>query len=166
MNWHRLNQTRGLLAIFLLLLPVSVAAQGEDASVSGPDENTVELQVYKKWIGARGDEANVEIQLFCGRGKKFEPRFINHDHPDGWQISEVPADGLFCNVREIVRDTFIADVSDCLDLLVIPEQGVECTIVNTKVVKRIDMLNRYGLAMMIAVMLGAGLAAVRRFAPP
>ena len=37
--------------------------------------------------------------------------------------------------------------------------------VNTKVIKRIDMLNRYGLVMMIAVMLGAGLAAVKRFGP-
>lgn len=163
---HRLNQTPGLLAIFLLLLPVCIAAQGEVESVSGSDENTVELQVYKKWIGAAGDEADVEIQLFCGQGKKFEPRFINHDRPDGWQLSQVPADGLFCNVREIVHDTFMADVSDCLDLLIIPGQEVECTIVNTKVVKRIDMLNRYGLAMMIAVMLGAGLAAVRRFGPP
>jgi hypothetical protein len=128
-----------------------------------PDESAVELKVYKKWIGAAGDEADVEIRLFCRQGEKFEPRRINHDHPDGWQIQQVPADGMFCNVREIVRDSFIADVGDCLDLLVVPGQDVECTMVNTKVVKRIDMLNRYGLAMMVTVMLGAGLAAVKRF---
>jgi hypothetical protein len=49
--------------------------------------------------------------------------------------------------------------------MLVPGQAAECTIVNTKVVKRIDMLNRYGLIIMISVMLGAGLAAVRRSAP-
>ncbi|HLF29753.1 MAG TPA: hypothetical protein VI566_01845 [Xanthomonadales bacterium] len=166
MNWHRLNQTPGLLTIFLLLLPVCVAARGEVESVSGADENTVELQVYKKWIGASGDEADVEIRLSCPQQMDFQPKFINRDQPGGWEIDHVPSDGLFCSVREIERDTFIADYGDCLDLLVIPGQEAECTIVNTKVVKRIDMLNRYGLVMMIAVMLGAGLAAVRRFTPP
>jgi hypothetical protein len=161
---------RRALAITLSAACVLLFSTPVVAAIAGLEKDstamaTVNVQVYKKWIGASGDEVDVEIQLFCGQGKKFEPRFINQDRPDGWQLTAVPADGLFCNVREIVRDTFMADVSDCLDLLVIPGQEVECTIVNTKVVKRIDMLNRYGLAMMIAVILGAGLAAVRRFTP-
>jgi len=135
-------------------------------SEHGPGEVTiVTLQVYKKWIGAAGDEANSEIHLHCDSHSQFEPRFINTERTEGWDVTGVPTDGVFCSVQEVELETFIADVADCRELLLVPGQAAECTIVNTKVVKRIDMLNRYGLAMMIAVMLGAGLAAVRRFAP-
>jgi hypothetical protein len=171
MNRHRpqikpgLPRFPSLAATILLLLPVCVAAQDDVGNAPVADASTVELQVYKKWIGAAGDEADVEVHLFCRQDDNFEPRYINHDLPDGWQINQVPPDGMFCNVREIERDSFVADVSDCAGLLVVPGQDVECTMVNTKVVKRIDMLNRYGLIMMVAVMLGAGLAAVKRFGP-
>jgi hypothetical protein len=126
---------------------------------------SVTIQVYKKWIGAAGDEANSEIHLSCNPQGRFEPRFISTDKAEGWDVSDVPANGMFCSVQEIEQETFIADVTDCQELLLVPGQAAECTIVNTKVVKRIDMLNRYGLIIMISVMLGAGLAAVRRFAP-
>jgi hypothetical protein len=126
---------------------------------------TVNIQVYKKWIGAAGDEANSEIHLRCDSHSQFEPRFINRDRTAGWDVADVPANGLFCSVQEIEQETFIADVTDCQELLLVAGQVIECTVVNTKVVKRIDMLNRYGLIIMVAVMLGAGLAAVRRFAP-
>ena len=125
----------------------------------------VSLEVYKKWIGAAGDEANSEVHLRCASQLQFEPRFINADRTAGWEVAGVPASGVFCSVQEVELETFIADVADCQDLLLVPGQDAECTIVNTKVVKRIDMLNRYGLVIMIFVMLGAGLAAVRRFAP-
>jgi hypothetical protein len=141
---------------------------GSDAAVAeqGSTETaTVNLQVYKKWIGAAGDEGNSEIHLWCDSDNQFEPRFINTDRTEGWDVTDVPVNGLFCSVQEIEQETFIADVTDCRELLLVAGQAVECTIVNTKVVKRIDMLNRYGLIIMISVMLGAGLAAVRRFAP-
>jgi hypothetical protein len=154
-----------LLTTLLLCGQAAVAAANASAAAPATDQATVGLLVYKKWIGASGDEADVEIHLSCPGKAEFEPRFINRDRPDGWQIEQVPADGIFCNVNEIERDTFIADVSDCRDLLLVPGQDVECTMVNTKVVKKIDMLNRYGLVLMIAVMLGAGLAAVRKFTP-
>jgi len=145
------------LPILMVCLPV--------ASIVAQNDATVELQVYKKWIGASGSERNVEIHLSCRDGDLFEPRFINHGRPGGWEIKKVPADGIFCTVSEVERETFIADDEDCRELLVVPGQGAECTMVNTKVVKRIDMLNRYGRILMIMVMLGAGLLAVRRFAP-
>jgi len=148
-----------LLAAMLLLFQ---SAAGASAAAPAMDPATVGLLVYKKWIGAAGDEAKVEIRLSCAGEDEFEPRFINRDRADGWRIEHVPADGMFCSVREITRDTFIADTADCRELLLVPGQDVECTMVNTKVVKRIDMLNRYGLVLMIAVMLGAGLAAVRK----
>lgn len=152
--------------LFSLLVAGTAEGQASSAEVSGSAQieapsTSVELLVYKKWIGATGDEANVEIHLSCGPEDEFEPRFINRDKPDGWAVASIPPDGVLCSVREIERDTFVADVGDCLDLLVLPGQEAECTIVNTKVVKRIDMLNRYGLIIMIAVMLGAGLAGVR-----
>ena len=157
-----MNLTPALLASFLLGCPLVMAAVDDLAAVPASDHATVELLVYKKWIGASGDEAKVEIRLSCGEDESFEPRFINRDQPDGWQIEHVPADGFFCSAREIERDTFIADAEDCRELLVVPGQDVECTMVNTKVVKRIDMLNRYGLGLMIVVMLAAGLVAVKK----
>ena len=152
-------------ATVLLTLGLVLSAPFPALAAAESTGSEVELLVYKKWIGASGSEENVEIHLNCRETEPFEPRFINHDRTDGWIISNVPEQGMFCDVREIEKETFVADVSDCLNLLVIPGQVSECTMVNTKVVKRIDMLNRYGLILMIAVMLGAGLAAVRRFTP-
>lgn len=165
-KFNKLNPSPVLLLTSLLLCSqVAVAATGASAAAPTTEQATVGLLVYKKWIGASGDEADVEIHLSCPGKIPLEPRFINRDRPGGWRIEQVPEDGIFCSVHEIERDTFIADTTDCHDLLVIPGEDVECTMVNTKVVKKIDMLNRYGLVLMIAVMLGAGLAAVRKFTP-
>ena len=57
-------------------------------------------------------------------------------------------------------DTYIDDVEDCQDLLIRPGAEEECTVVNTRVVKMIEMFNRYGLFVMIlAFMIVGGLAA-------
>lgn len=154
-----------LSAACVLMFSTFAAADGAVAEQGSTDTATVSVQVYKKWIGAAGDEGASEIHLLCDSDSQFEPRFINTDRTEGWDVDNVPVDGLFCSVQEIELDTFIADVTDCHELLLVPGQAVECTIVNTKVVKRIDMLNRYGLIIMVFVMLGAGLAAVRRFTP-
>lgn len=163
-----MNGSQAIAASLLFSFLVAATAEGQaqsgevsDSAQTEENSTSVELLVYKKWIGAAGDEANVEIHLSCGPEDEFEPRYINRDKPGGWEIARVPTDGMLCSVREIERDTFVADVGDCLDLLVLPGQEAECTLVNTKVVKRIDMLNRYGVIIMIAVMLGAGLAGVR-----
>jgi len=159
-----LNLATILFLIALVLGGVSARAIA-DSRLAAPsaDQAGVGLLVYKKWIGASGDEANAEIRLSCGGQSAYDPRFINTDRPDGWRLEHVPPDGVFCTVQEVGRDTFIADAEDCRDLLVVPGRDVECTVVNTKIVKRIDMLNRYGIGLMIAVMLTAGLAAVRKF---
>lgn len=129
-----------------------------------PEPAGVEVLVYKKWIGASGDEADVEAHLVCEDGPTFKPLRVNRGKPGGWPVEAVPPDGVLCSVYEVERDSFVADMDDCRDLLVLPGHGAECTLVNTKVVKRIDMLNRYGMVLMILVMLGAGLAAVQRYA--
>jgi hypothetical protein len=147
-----------------LAQPGVEAARGQTAGaatrVAG---DAVAVEVYKKWIGAAGDEADVEIHLVCGDDASFPPLSVNQGKSAVWSIGAVTAAGTFCTVLEVERDSFIGDDSDCRDLLLLPGQGAECTLVNTKLVKRIDMLNRYGLVMMIAVMMGAGLAAVRRY---
>jgi hypothetical protein len=68
-------------------------------------------------------------------------------------------------VFERERDDFRADISDCQDLIVRPGAREECTMVNTKVVKMIQMLNRYGLFVMIGVFAIAGMVAARRMVP-
>lgn len=153
-----------ILMLFLVQTALAIADESGEATKS--EHDTVSLVVYKKWIGASGNEGKVEVHLFCREVDDFEPRFINRDRPDGWKITFVPADGIFCSVHEVEQDTFVADTEDCKDLLVVPGQDIECTMVNTKVVKRIDMLNRYGLGLMIAVMLAVGLISVRKFTLP
>ena len=162
----RVPQALKTSVLFIVLIAAAPHCPAQSDGADSPNPNggafaTVKLTVYKKWIGASGDEGSVEIHLSCGPKDAFEPRRIDRNQPDGWEVRDVPPDGLTCSVREIERETFIADVEDCHDLLVLPGEEAECTIVNTKVVKRIDMLNRYGLIMMIAVMLGAGLAGVK-----
>jgi len=142
---------------------LGIASFGVKTAFAATESASGQILVYKKWIGASGKEADVEIVLNCEGQKGFESRWINRDEPSGWQLTNLPSAGEFCSVIEDERDTFIADTSDCRNLLVLPGQLTECTMVNTKLVKRIEMLNRYGLVIMIAVMLGAGLAATRKF---
>jgi len=155
------------LAAWLILLSLPVAALGQDMGDPSDQSNglSARLLVYKKWIGASGDEANVGVELFCPQEDVHPTRFINRDQPEGWVIMHVPPEGFVCSVRELERETFVADASDCINLFVLPGEDVECTMVNTKVVKRIEMFNRYGLTAMIIVMLAAGLITVRRFTP-
>lgn len=153
-----------IVYIFLLLVSL-VMSQTALAQLKGLGEalpDAAEILVYKKWVGATGDEAPVAVLLDCQDMGEFHQLKINEDKPDGWLIGDVPVEGTYCSVFEAVRDSFIPDDSDCRDLLVLPGSSVECTMVNTKRVKRIEMLNRYGMVMMIAFILGAGLAAVHR----
>jgi len=127
-------------------------------------QDHVPLTVYKKWIGATGEEADVEVELECsGYVSRQQQGFINQGLSASWQMDDIPPDGLLCSVSESPDETFISDDSDCRNLLLMPGMGEACTMVNTKIVKRIEMLNRYGKVIMILVMLTAGLIAVRRY---
>jgi len=151
-----------LVAVMLsaVTMPLQATAQVDGLGKTLPD--AAEILVYKKWIGATGEEAAVQIQLICQGLDEFHALKINQDKPDGWLIADIPSSGRICSVYEESRESFIPDESDCKDLLVLPGSSVDCTLVNTKRVKRIEMLNRYGIVMMIAFILGAGLAAVHR----
>ena len=151
-----------LSIVFLFVGQPLMAVIDNTVAAANPANNTVDLRVYKKWIGASGNETRVEIYLTCENGAEYGPRYINRDRPDDWKITGVPEKGIFCSVHEVGQETFVADDQDCLNLLVLPGQDVECTMVNTKVVKRIDMLNRYGLGLMIIVMLLAGLLSANK----
>jgi hypothetical protein len=126
-------------------------------------QDHVPLTVYKKWIGATGDEGDVPVSLDCGGDTSENPKFINQGLPATWQLSNIPPSGLVCSVSELPDDTFVSDESDCKELLLMAGRGEACTMVNTKVVKRIEMFNRYGKIIMILVMMTAGLIAVRRY---
>jgi hypothetical protein len=120
------------------------------------------LTVYKKWIGGTVDVPNVNIHLICNQELQGNPKWINSDIPQTWELEISDVNGIRCGVHEVELDTFRADQSDCSNLLMLPGADEECTLVNTRVVKRIEVLNRYGLAAMILVMLAAGLLAIKR----
>jgi len=126
------------------------------------EKEATRLTVYKKWIGGKADVPNVNIRLACNEELQGAPRWINSDRPQTWELEVSDPNGIRCSVYENELDTFRADQSDCSNLLIMPGADEECTLVNTKVVKRIQTLNRYGLGAMILVMLAAGLLAIKR----
>ena len=126
-------------------------------------QDPVLLTVYKKWIGPSGDEQDVQLSLACESGKYSGYRYINEGSPGGWELSEIDPEGILCNVSETVRETFRPDIIDCQGLYIRPGKGEECTMINTKIVKRIEMLNRYGKIVLILLVLVIGLLAVKRF---
>lgn len=120
------------------------------------------LTVFKRWIGTSERENDVRVMLDCGNGRTYEPQRVNGDTPVTWQLNVDSADGFLCRVTEPGSDSYIGDASDCENLLILPGAREECTVVNTKVVKMIEMLNRYGLFVMIAVFMVVGGLAARR----
>ncbi|MCG6886724.1 MAG: hypothetical protein LJE74_05905 [Proteobacteria bacterium] len=126
-------------------------------------QDPVKLMVYLEWIGPSGEEKDVRVSLECESGDYSGYRYVNAGQPDGWEIRDIDPEGILCNVSEEVRDNFRPDIIDCQGLLVLPGKGEECTLINTKIVKRIEMLNRYGKIVMILLVLAVGLGAVKRF---
>ena len=125
-------------------------------------QNPVKLTVYKKWLGGSGEEEDVQVSLECENGDYSGYRYVNEGSPDGWEISQFDPEGILCNVSETVRESFSPDIIDCQGLYIRPGRGDECTLINTKIVKRIEMLNRYGKIVMIVLVLAIGMVAVRR----
>lgn len=126
------------------------------------EKEATSLTVYKKWIGGTGEEPNVNIHLACKQETQGVPLWINSDSAQTWKLVVADPNGIRCSVFEEELETFRADQSDCSNLLILPGADEECTLVNTKVVKRIQTLNRYGLSAMILIMLTAGLLAIKR----
>lgn len=136
--------------------------QANDCQVKITQE-AVRLTVYKKWVGGSGEEEDVRVSLECESGEYSGYRYVNEGKPDGWEIRDIDFEGILCNVGETVRDNFRPDIIDCQGLYILPGKGEECTLLNTKIVKRIEMLNRYGKLVMILLVLAIGLVAVKRF---
>lgn len=123
------------------------------------------LTVFKHWIGTSKKEDDVAVSLNCGPGNSYESLQINTGKPESWTLLVNDADGFRCNVTEEESDAWIADTSDCSDLLILPGAEEECTVVNTKVVKMIEVFNRYGLVIMILAFMVVGGLAARKMIP-
>lgn len=123
------------------------------------------ITVYKKWIGATRKEPDVLVQLNCAGERLPESRNINAGKPGGWFLPVSDPEGITCDVLETRSEEYVQDTGDCENLLILPGAEEECTLVNTKVLKMIDMLNRYGLVIMILVFMAAGMIAARRLVP-
>jgi len=138
-------------------------AGAENSCLIEVTQDPVLLTVYKEWLGGSGTDEDVKVTLECESGEWPGPLRINEGSPGSWHIRNIDPEGILCNVSEEVRDNFRPDIIDCQGLLVLPGKGEECTLINTRIVKRIEMLNRYGRIVMILLILGFGLVAVRRF---
>lgn len=126
------------------------------------EDQETSLTVFKHWIGTSARENDVEAYLDCGPAMSSRTRFINVGKPARWSLEVHSETGITCTVTEQESDAWVQDTSDCENLLIAPGAEEECTIVNTKVVKMIEMLNRYGLVLMIAAFMVVGGFAARR----
>jgi hypothetical protein len=89
--------------------------------------------------------------------------FFGNPGVDSFAIYGNWDDGTFCSVTEAVVESGVeADSSDCQDIIVMPGEDAECTIVNTRLYEGIPTLNQYGLALLALLMLGVGFVAFRR----
>jgi hypothetical protein len=129
------------------------------------ENRNTSLTVFKHWIGTSEKEDDVTVSLDCGRGLAHKPLRINADRPDTWTIEVNDADGFRCSVSEADSDRYMGDTGDCENLLILPGAREECTVVNTKVVKMIEVFNRYGLVIMILIFMVVGGIAARRLMP-
>jgi hypothetical protein len=127
------------------------------------EEPPATLTVYLKWIGTAA-EPDVKISLDCESGDYSGDLYINQGSPDSWTIRNIGSEGILCNVYELVPGNFRSDIIDCQGLYLLPGSQEECTLVNTKIVKHIEMLNRYGKVVMIVLFLAVGLLTMRRLA--
>ena len=123
------------------------------------------LTVFKHWIGTSQPVEDVAVSLDCGQGMELETLPLNKGKPGKWLLDVMDAEGVRCRVTEEKGDSYFSDTSDCEDLLIRPGAREECTVVNTKVVKMIEMLNRYGLVIMILAFMVVGGFAARKAMP-
>ena len=123
------------------------------------------LTVFKHWIGTSKPEEDVFVSLDCGHGLSLPARAINKGKPGAWSLVVNDDDGFLCSVSEAPGEGYTSDVSDCEALLVRPGAREECTVVNTKVVKMIEVFNRYGLVVMILAFMVVGGLAARKAIP-
>ncbi len=123
------------------------------------------LTVFKRWVGTSEREDNVSVRLDCGRGLGLDLLRINQGRPGEWRLDVDDAEGFVCRVIEEKDASYTSDTRDCENLLIRPGAQEECTVVNTKVVKMIEMLNRYGLVIMILAFMVVGGFAARRAMP-
>jgi len=144
----------------------------------------VDVIVNKEWIDDNPEfqgSTTVEITLECtdpiiggfscglvsgiegAVGGNCAQRFIDPANPGEFEV--LPHfDGTSCTATETPEIGVLIDESDCVDLLIFPGQGAECTIVNTRLFAGIPTLSQYGLLIMALLMLGVGLIGFRRYA--
>lgn len=74
--------------------------------------------------------------------------------------------GTSCSITEVdlLESGIEVDDSDCDGMVLYPDSGDSCTIVNTRLYEGIPTLSQNGLALLALLMLGMGFVAYRRFA--
>jgi hypothetical protein len=123
------------------------------------------LTVFKHWIGTSKREEDISVSLTCDQGGPFPELSVNENKPVTWPLLVNDENGFVCRVSEAPGEGYTSDVSDCEAMLIRPGAKEACTVVNTKVVKMIEVFNRYGLAVMILAFMVVGGLAARRAIP-
>jgi hypothetical protein len=127
------------------------------------EDKITSITVYKKWVGTSAVEPAVDVFLSCEDKIDYGPKLVSSQSPNGWEIDVAEPEGVLCNVIEAESEAYVADTQDCRNMRILPGSQDECTITNTKVIKLIQVLNRYGLVIMILIFMVVGMFAVRRF---
>jgi len=86
--------------------------------------------------------------------------------PEWYPMASEPDNQKYteCDAWEQDVESFVEVTNDCVDVEVAAGMGNSCTITNTVFFEGIPILNRYGMAIMVLLMLGVGMIGFRRFA--
>lgn len=145
----------------------------------------VDVVVMKEWIDENPQFQNptwAEITIGCNapilddcsqadgicgiEGDEIwtETTYIDPDNPGEFEVLPHWDGSTFCSVSETLEPGVIQDADDCSVIPLLPGQGGECTIINTRFYEGIPTLSQYTLALLALMMLGVGLVGFRRFA--
>lgn len=122
--------------------------------VEAPSGNGPECGLIAPWQeAAQGYEFHDWCKPLQGEG------------PDTFNVGVIPEyPDSHCYVVETVYDGAVEVDNGCQSLTVSAGQGTACTVTNTVFFEGIPTMDRYGLAVLALLMLGAGLVGMRRFA--
>ena len=139
---------------------------------------TIDVEVSKVWLfdGARNDISevasatlscqNILVNVFAGPTSASYDLNFNGDETKSVAILPYHGGTSVCSVNEVDKyDSFVeTDDSDCQGLqLLLGDETVTCTIVNTVFFEGIPVLNRNGIVLLIVLLAGTAWFGFRRF---
>ena len=147
------------------LLPVDVTVNKQWFDEHPEFQNPTLVEITFSCNAPIVDNCEVGIEGDCG-GEGSEDSveiYIDPENPGEFQVLPHWDGSTVCSATEEPQPGVIQEQEDCAAIVLVPGQGGECTLVNTRFYEGIPTLNNYRLALLALMMLCIGLVGFRRF---